>query len=85
VGDWPEFRMRTEDGSERTCTRQGEPTRYVEGLHVRLEYVTLERKPDAPPKLGTMADVVIAVWIEHSHKRTPLGVHSFFPSPPSPI
>ncbi len=82
--DRQEFRMRTQDGSELTGVRHGDPTRYVEGLHIRCEYVTLQRSPDAPPELDATADVVVAVWIEHSHKRTPY-LHSFYPSPPGPI
>jgi hypothetical protein len=72
MGDWPEFRVRAADGSERTWTREGDVTRYVEGLRVRVEYVTLDRKPDAPaPQLGPTSDVVIAVWLERSEERTP--------------
>jgi hypothetical protein len=85
IDERPEFRMRSDDGAERTGTRQGDPTRYVEGLRVRVEYVTFDRRPDASPELGTTADVVLAVRIEHSHKRTPLRPHSFYGSPPSPI
>lgn len=77
--------MRTEDGSELKGTRHGDLTRYVEGLRARLEYVTLERAPDAQTELGATTDIVVAVRIEHSHKRTPLRVHSFLPSPPGPI
>ena len=76
--------MVTPDGSELTGARHGDPARYVEGLHVRFDYVTFERAPDAPPELGTTAEVVIAVWIEHSHKRTP-SVHSVLPPFPWPI
>jgi hypothetical protein len=84
MADRAEFRMRTPDGSELTGACHGDPTRYVEGLRIRFEYVTLKRSPEAPLDLGTTADVVIAVWIEHSHKRTPY-LHSFYPSPPGPI
>ena len=38
--DVPEFQMRTEDGDELTGTRHGDPTRYVKGLRLRLDYVT---------------------------------------------
>ena len=82
--DRQDFHVVTPDGTELTGVRHGDPTRYVEGLHVRFEYVTLERAPDAPPELGTTAEVVIAVWIEHSHKRTPY-VHSVLPPFPWPI
>ena len=84
MADRPEFRMRTADGSELTAARRGDPTRYVEGLRIRLEYVTLRRSPGAPPELGTTADVVIAAWIEHSHKRTPY-LHSVYPPFPGPL
>jgi hypothetical protein len=73
MGDWPEFRMSTPEGYERTWTRQGDLTRYVEGLRVRVDYVTLDRKPDAAvPELGATSDVVIAISIETSLERTPL-------------
>jgi hypothetical protein len=74
--DRQEFRMRTTDGSELSGVRHGDPTRYVEGLCLRLDYVTLQRSPE----LERADDVVIAVWIEHSHKRTPY-LHSISPSP----
>ncbi len=41
--DSQEFRMLTPDGSELNGVRNGDPTRYVEGLHLRFEYVTLQR------------------------------------------
>jgi hypothetical protein len=84
MADRPEFRMRTDDGSELSGFRHGDPTRYVEGLHIRFDYVTVQRSPEAQLDLNTTADVIIAVWIEHSHKRTPY-LHSFYPSPPGPI
>ena len=64
--------MRTTDGSKLTGVRHGDPTRYVEGLRIRFDYVT------------TTDDVVIAVWIEHSHKRTPY-LHSVYPPFPGPL
>jgi len=82
--DRQEFRMLTPDGSELTGVRHGDPTRYVEGLHVRFEYVTLDRAEAAPSQTRRTADVVIAVWIEHSHRRTPY-LHSVLPPFPWPI
>jgi len=82
--DRQEFRMLTQDGAELIGVRHGDPTRYVEGLRIRFEYVTLQRSPDTPPEFGTTADVVIAVWIEHSQKRTPY-LHSVLPPFPWPI
>jgi hypothetical protein len=84
-GVQPAFRMLMDDGSELTGVRRGDETRYVEGLRLRLEYVTLERERDAAAELGPTADVVLRVWIEHSHLRTPLRPHSFYASPPGPI
>jgi hypothetical protein len=79
--DRQEFQMRTADGSELTGLRHGDAMRYVEGLGIRFEYVSVQ----CSPELGASAeDVVIAVWIEHSHKRTPF-LHSFYRSPPAPI
>jgi hypothetical protein len=82
--DRPEFRMLTEDGTELVGVRHGDPTRYVDGLRIRFDYVTLQRAPGSPPELGMTADLVIAVWIEHSHKRTPY-LHSVLPPFPWPI
>ena len=78
--DRQEFRMRTEDGSELTGVRHGDPMRYVEGLRIRLEYASPQHSREA----GDTEGVLTAVWIEHSHKRTPF-LHSFYPSPPAPI
>ena len=78
--DRQEFRMRTDEGSELTGVRHGDPTRYVEGLRIRLECRSEHRSPE----VATTEGVVIAVWIEHSHKRTPF-LHSLYPSPPAPI
>jgi hypothetical protein len=83
MSDPQQFRMRMTDGAELTGVRHGDPTRYVEGLRVWLEYVTVQRSADAPSELAT-ADVVIAVWIEHSHKRTPY-LHSVLLPYPWPI
>jgi len=82
--DPQEFRMSTPDGSELRGVRHGDPTRYVEGLRIRFEFVTVQRSADVPSELNTTADVVIAVWIEHSHHRTPY-LHSVLPPFPWPI
>ena len=82
--DPQEFRMSMPDGSELIGVRHGDPTRYVEGLGIRFEYVTVQRSTDAPSELSTTADVVITVWIEHSHKRTPY-LHGVLPPFPWPI
>jgi hypothetical protein len=82
--DRQEFRLLRQDGSEVTGVRHGDPTRYVEGLRIRFDYVTLRRADDAPLELGTTADVVIAVWVEPSHKRTPY-IHSVLAPFPWPI
>src|SRR5260370_38068846 len=39
MGDYPEFELTTEDGARSTWTREGDYTRYVEGLRARLAYV----------------------------------------------
>lgn len=48
MGDWPVWRLRTEDGSESEWTREGDYTRYVEGLAARVTYAIVNFKPDAP-------------------------------------
>jgi len=82
--DRQEFRMLTTGNAELTGARWGDPTRYVEGLRIRLEYATLQRTPASPSDPTTTSDVVIAVWIEHSHKRTPYA-HSVYPPFPGPL
>ena len=82
--DPQDFGMLTADGSELTGARHGDPTRYVEGLHLRFEYVTVRRAGTAFSEPDGTADVVIAVWVEHSHRRTPF-LHSVLPPFPWPI
>ena len=84
TGELFEFGMTTADGAELTCAFKGDPTRYVEGLGVRFEYVTVEHA-DGRSGDETTTDVVTDVWIEHSHRRTQLRLHSFYPPPPHPI
>jgi len=96
MGDWPEFRVSNADGTERTWTREGDVTRYVEGLGARIDFVTLDWKPENTHAPGfPTTDVVIAIWVDRSERRTPYykghrgsqepdpkmvrGVHSFSP------
>jgi hypothetical protein len=75
MADWPEFRMRSEDGTETTWTRMGDARRYVEGLHAKISYVELEWKKDAAEDvlltLGPTAKVELKMWVEESPLRSP--------------
>lgn len=75
MADWPEFRMRSADGAETTWTRMGDVRRYVEGLHVKVSYVELERKKDARTDvlstLGPTSEVKLQMWVEESVLRSP--------------
>jgi hypothetical protein len=49
MGDWPEFRMKLTDGSERTWTREAQSREldslYTEGAQVEVDYVVQRFKP----------------------------------------
>lgn len=72
MGDWPEFRIRADDGSESTWTREGEPRRFVEGLGVRLAYVEHPWKPEVAETagLGETSKIVVSIEIEDSPLRS---------------
>jgi len=51
MGDWPMFTLESADGTTSDWTREGDYTRYVEGLEVRLQYVR-QRFKDSIPDVG---------------------------------
>jgi hypothetical protein len=70
--DYPEFAVRTADGSVTRWGRLGDVTRYVDGLGVRLRYAVLTAKPN--PKFDAVLPdhrqkILLQVWIERSSKR----------------
>jgi hypothetical protein len=70
MADWPEFTLETDDGERSQWTREGDVTRYVEGLRVRLEYVLHPWKKTHHLVLGPESKLTIRVWIEPSKKRS---------------
>ena len=73
MGDWPLWRLRTEDGSESEWTREGDFTRYVEGLAARVTYAIVKFKPDAPTvRMGEPPEhnFVIKIELEASELRS---------------
>lgn len=75
MGDWPEWVFRRHDGEERSWTREGDYTRYVEGLRARIRVVTVRWKAGAPAVLqlghDREHDMLIAVELEASNQRSP--------------
>jgi hypothetical protein len=74
MGDWPEWTLRTDDGQARPWTREGDHTRYVDGLSARTRVVTVRWKADAPSvlQIGDKPehDMLIAVELEMSDRRS---------------
>lgn len=85
MGDWPMFTLRTAEGETTHWTRQGDHTRYVEGLSVRVQYVVQRFKDSVPDRsLGGKRETqfVVRIWLERSELRSeaaapgPFGVTS---------
>lgn len=74
MGDWPEWTFHGDDGRERTWTREGDHTRYVDGLRARIRVVTVRWKPDSPLVLQSGQDpehdMLIFVELEASDLRS---------------
>ena len=82
MGDWPVWRFAADDGSETTWTREGDHTRYVEGLRARIRVATVRWKSDSQmvAHLGNARehDKLIFVEVEDSAERSePLGPGPF--------
>lgn len=83
--DWPMFTLRTVDGDTSDWTREGDHTRYVEGLAVRLQYVVQRYKDSVPDRtLGGKREtnLVIRTWLEASDLRSDATGPGPFGSPP---
>jgi hypothetical protein len=70
MGDWPEFRMTDAHGEVLQWTREGDITRYVEGLEVQVAYVLQRHKPDAPILSTEPAKTIIEIMVEDSPLRS---------------
>jgi hypothetical protein len=87
MGDWPMFTVVSSDGPTSDWTREGDFTRYVEGLGVRLQYV-LQRFKDSIPAAALGGNhetkVITRIWIEPSDRRSSLEVSGPFGRDKSP-
>jgi hypothetical protein len=71
MGDWPEFELHASDGSRSSWTREGDISRYVEGLNVRLGFVRHLWKKQATYRImGSHSSLVTFVEIEESNLRS---------------
>lgn len=71
MGDWPEFELVAADGTQSRWTREGDITRYVEGLRVRLTYTCHPwKKPKPSDGLGNESHIVLRVDLESSDRRS---------------
>ena len=64
MGDWPEFELTTPNGDVLGWTREGDITRYVEGLQIQVTYVVQSYKPTAPILRDKPAKIVIEIMVE---------------------
>lgn len=71
MGDWPEFEVQAPDGARSTWTREGDISRYVEGLSVSLGFVRHPwKKQLVDLKMGTHSSLVTFIDIEESSQRS---------------
>ncbi len=71
MADWPEFEIVAADGSRSRWTREGDVSRYVEGLRVRLAYTRQAwKKPKPSTGLGTESKIVLRIDLELSDRRS---------------
>jgi hypothetical protein len=70
MGDWPSFELTTSSGDVLGWTRDGDITKYVEGLEVQVTYVVQRHKPSAPILSDKRADIVIEIMVEESPLRS---------------
>ena len=72
MGDWPEFALVTDEGRDVTWTRQGDITRYVEGLRCRVRYVIQRFKEGSLVANAGLAEhrLPLTVEIEESDRRS---------------
>lgn len=77
-GDYPEFEITEESGEKSSWTREGDISRYVEGLAVELRYVLHPWKVPGLHGLGDSSRLVVSIRIQSSDQR-------FDPSAPGPF
>lgn len=73
MGDWPGWTFTAENGSESRWTREGDYTRYVEGLAARITWAVVSHKPTNIKGLATAGrihNMLIRVDLEASDVRS---------------
>lgn len=71
MGDWPEFELVSDDGARSAWTREGDVSRFVEGLRVRLAYTLhLWKVEKTSLNLGPASKIVLRIDLEESAKRS---------------
>jgi hypothetical protein len=71
MGDWPECEVTSDDGSKSTWTREGDISRYVEGLRAQIVYVLHPWKtPEQEQRLPGGSKIVLTVDVEESDRRS---------------
>lgn len=69
MGDWPEFTVARHNGDDESFTREGDHTRYVEGLACRVRWVLHPWKAHQG-SLGTHSRIVLQISVEESERRS---------------
>lgn len=75
MGDWPAWTFRDHDGRESRWTREGDPTRYVDGLAARITCAVVSWKPTSQFVIHgepAIHDQLIRVDLERSERRNNL-------------
>ena len=68
--DWPEFEIVSDSGERTKWTREGDLSRYVEGLRVRLCHTRHPWKVPDRFGLGTHSTLTLRIDLEESDKRS---------------
>lgn len=71
MGDWPEFELVAPGGVSSRWTREGDVSRYVEGLRVRVSW-TLHpwKRPKPSTGLGAESRITLQIELEPSDRRS---------------
>ena len=70
MGDWPMCEVTADDGSKSDWTREGDVSRYVEGLRVQFTAVFHPWKIPDQHGLGATSKIILIVEIEDSDRRS---------------
>lgn len=85
MGDWPMFALQNSEGVESEWTREGDRTRYAEGLRARVHYVLQRLKENS--QMAAMGEgfrtqkVTVKIEVEASDRRSAGAVPGPFGNP----